>query len=343
MTSATMTLTGVLCPPLAIGIGLFALTSTLVDIGTRLANPIEAEILSKYFAEHWQDILLHTITGIAVSAGISLAVSKFVPDLRVRVYSAIANRVEKISPRLAMKIRDEVGIVVGKPIYKSVQARVTLTEDGIHIQVLAGGKFKTVAVYKVPRGTVGVLEDPEIAARIGAVVEELNRLNQAHGGLIQEIISYVEKLARAEGIESAKAFLDSLRSALATGKVRGVLFFGGVDTGTERAFFKFTEEGLLLWSPKKGLVEVSRATDYGVLLEVASNNRDMFALYLLAQKAGLDLDGVANLVAKYYKQYLDYGSVSGVERLGDFTFIFTTETVGDELIPVLRVYYRDSS
>jgi hypothetical protein len=160
---------GSFIPPVGVVLATVAAVDGVADIGTRLVNPLDREILAKYLQEHWQDVIVNTAIAIAVSAGVSYGVSKIKPV----VYEKFASIVERVSPTFAEKIREAVQprLIIGKPIYQERDVTVTITDDGkLVIYSTAKGKVEVVQQIKLSDKTLAVLQDPSVKLQVGTWV-----------------------------------------------------------------------------------------------------------------------------------------------------------------------------
>jgi len=160
---------GTLIPPVGVALAVVAVVDGVADIGTRLANPIDREILAKYLQEHWQDVIVNTAIAIGVSAGVSYGASKIKPV----VYEKFASTVERVSPTFAEKIREAVRprMIIGRPIYQERDVTVTITDDGkLMIYSTAKGKVEVVQQIKLSDKTLAVLQDPSVKLQVGTWV-----------------------------------------------------------------------------------------------------------------------------------------------------------------------------
>jgi hypothetical protein len=162
--------------PLGVALGALAIISTIADIGSRLANPIDREIFANFIKEHWQEILVY----MAISVAASIAVGYAVQKLKVPVTMKVASIVERVSPTLAEKIRSLVAprAIVGKVIYRERDVvEVYLTDDDTLVVVdRSRGTAEVVLSYKVTKNVRVMLEDPELGVRVGTMLAKHGRV-----------------------------------------------------------------------------------------------------------------------------------------------------------------------
>ena len=169
VSSTVFATVGSFTPPIAAGLAVLTVLDGVLDVSSRLSNPVDREVFSKFLQEHWQEVLVNTAVAVLASAGTSLALAKVKPI----VYGKIADVVEKVSPGLAARIREAVSptVIVGRPVYRERDVVITVTDDGeLHVYSTSAGRVEVVYKVKIPERTVFTLQDPQVKLALGSLV-----------------------------------------------------------------------------------------------------------------------------------------------------------------------------
>jgi len=239
--------------PIALALAAISLTDALADIGTRLGNPVDREILMKYVNEHWQEILIDTAISITSAATTGYAVSKIKPI----VAGKLASFIRKYNPSLAEKIMPSVKVVKGEPVYKSDTTIVSidLNEKKLYIYNKATGEMKNTATIKIPRNLEQYFDDPELRLSVSTIVGNSARSRR------QRSVSLLDKIAAKLGKsglrETVKLYLDKLNT--------GQLKSGGVGVYLKgEAGIAVDADGVSIFDPNtKRLIAITKASPQG--------------------------------------------------------------------------------
>jgi plasmid stabilization system protein ParE len=322
---------GVFTPPVAVAYGVASLTASMMELLSTMADPVKAELVTKYLSEHWGEIAVSAVVGAVTAAGTALALRAYAPRIRATLYSKTADLVERFNPHLAAKLRDEAQLTIGRVVYESKDLAVTVeareTPEGVervtlNIKFRGAGKLETLTTYEFKPGSYVLFTDDEAKTLLGTVIDDVKRIatpGTKVESVLNSILSYVDDLASTRGLDAAKEFLRSIRESIQRGGVKAV-FTAGV---MGRDVVLVEETRLVVYSPAlKAPVEIAE----NAIREMTSSP-DTFNLYWLAKSSGLDPAQVYSVVKDYATRVQVGKLVWGRVQLGNFVFQFAGDKV----------------
>jgi len=322
---------GLLAPPVAVAYGVASLTASMMELLSTMADPVKAELVTKYLSEHWGEIAVSAVVGAVTAAGTALALRAYAPRIRATLYSKTADLVERFNPHLAAKLRDEAQLTIGRVVYESKDLVVTVeakeTPGGVervtlNIKFGGAGKLETITTYEFKPSSYVLFMDDEAKTLLGTVIDDVKRIAMPGTkveSVLNSILSYVDDLASTRGLDAAKEFLRSIRESIQRGGVKAV-FTAGV---MGRDVVLVEETRLVVYSPTlKAPVEIAE----NAIREMTSSP-DTFNLYWLAKSSGLDPAQVYSVVKDYATRVQAGKLVWGRVQLGNFVFQFAGDKV----------------
>ena len=317
---ATGALVSILAPPVAAAIFAISITDVLADVGSRLQNPIDREILAKYVTEHWTEILINIAIAVTVAVATGYAVNKIKPY----VADKLAKLVDRFSPSIAEKIRSHFGLVKGKPIYESEKTIVTLDpeEKTLHIYFRHEGEIKDPVKIKIPKRLEQYLDDPELKLKVGMIAGNLER-EQVSGFL--GLLDKVAEEFGADGLrEAIKIYLNKLNAGqLKTGV--SVYFQGTAGIAVDN-------DGLVIFDfASKKMIAISKSVAGGEkfypMIEIMRQDPTAFVIYYLARVYNIKPETLLEKLSPYLNAIKEGGKPVGDVVVGDLKFSFK----GDKL------------
>ena len=154
--------------------GVVLVLEGVCDLGSRVANPVDREILAKFLKDNWQEVAIYTAIAVAAALGAGFAVDK----LKTPVLTKIADAVEKVSPTFAEKIRELIApkVIVGKPIYQERNVEVYVTDDGKLVLIdRSKGVVEEVQSFKLSDKVIAQLKDPDVGLKVGSWVAKYGK------------------------------------------------------------------------------------------------------------------------------------------------------------------------
>ena len=325
-TAGTGALVGVFVPPLAAVLFAISITDVLADVGSRLQNPIDREILAKYVTEHWPEILINIAIAVTVAVATGYAASKIKPY----VADKLARVIDRFSPSIAEKIRSHFGLVKGKPIYESEKTIVTLDskEKTLRIYFRHEGEIKDPVKIKIPKHLEQYLDDPELKLKVGMIAGNLER-EQVSGFL--GLLDKVAEEFGADGLrEAIKIYLNKLNAGqLKTGV--SVYFQGTAGIAVDN-------DGLVIFDfASKKIIAISKSVAGGEkfypMLEIMRQDPTAFVIYYLARVYNIKPETLLEKLSPYLNAIKGGGKPMGEVVVGDLKFVFTGEDKLFVLLP----------
>jgi len=323
---ATGALVSILAPPVAAAIFAISITDVLADVGSRLQNPIDREILAKYVTEHWTEILINIAIAVTVAVATGYVASKIKPY----VADKLAKLVDRFSPSIAEKIRSHFGLVKGKPIYESEKTIVTLDpeEKTLHIYFRHEGEIKDPVKIKIPKRLEQYLDDPELKLKVGMIAGNLER-EQVSGFL--GLLDKVAEEFGADGLrEAIKIYLNKLNAGqLKTGV--SVYFQGTAGIAVDN-------DGLVIFDfASKKMIAISKSVAGGEkfypMIEIMRQDPTAFVIYYLARVYNIKPETLLEKLSPYLNAIKGGGKPMGEVVVGDLKFVFTGEDKLFVLLP----------
>ena len=312
----------VVAPPIALTLAAITLTDAVADIGTRLGNPVDREILMKYVNEHWEELLINTAISIAVAVATGYAVGKIKPIVARKLESFISKH-----PSLAekmKKIMPSVKVVKGEPVYESDTTTVIVDpiEKKLYIYNKATGEMKNTATIKIPRNLEQYFDDPELRLSVSTIVGNLSDEQAiAFLSLLDEI---AEKLG-ANGLrETVKLYLNKLNTGQLKSGV-GIYLKGEAGIAVDA-------DGVSIFDPNtKRLIAITKASPQGEkfypLLEISRQDPVAFNIYYLAKVYNINPETLLEKLSPYLNAIKEGGKPVGDVVVGSLKFSFQ----GDKL------------
>jgi tetratricopeptide (TPR) repeat protein len=154
--------------------GVILVLEGISDLGSRLANPIDREILAKFLKDNWQEVAIYTAIAVGAAIGAGFAINK----LKTPVLTKIADAIERVSPTFAEKIRSHIApkVIIGKPIYQERDVVVTITDDGkLLLFDRSKGTVEVVQSFKLSDKALALLQDPDVGVKVGSWVAKYGK------------------------------------------------------------------------------------------------------------------------------------------------------------------------
>jgi hypothetical protein len=154
--------------------GVILVLEGISDLGSRVANPIDREILAKFLQDHWQEVAVYTAIAVGAALGAGFAVNK----LKTPVLTRIADVIERVSPTFAEKIRGLIApkVIIGRPIYQERDVVVTITDDGrLLLLDRSRGTVEVVQSFKLNDRALALLRDPNVGVKVASWVAKYGR------------------------------------------------------------------------------------------------------------------------------------------------------------------------
>jgi hypothetical protein len=154
--------------------GVVLVLEGVCDLGSRVANPIDREILAKFLKDNWEEVAIYTAITVAAALGAGFAVDK----LKTPVLTKIADAIERVSPTFAEKIRELIApkVIVGKPIYQERNVEVYVTDDGKLVLIdRSKGVVEEVQSFKLSDKVIAQLKDPDVGLKVGSWVAKYGK------------------------------------------------------------------------------------------------------------------------------------------------------------------------
>jgi hypothetical protein len=323
--AGTGALVSILVPPAAAAIFAISITDVLADVGSRLQNPIDREILAKYVTEHWTEILINIAIAVTVAVVTGYAANKIKPYIGDK----LAKLFDRLSPSFAEKIRSHFGLVKGEPIYESEKTIVALDpkEKTLRIYFRHEGEIKDPVKIKLPKRLEQYLDDPELKLKVGMIAGNLE------GEQVSGFLSLLDKVAEEFGADGLREAIKIYLNKLNAGQLKtGVsVYFQGT------AGIAVDNDGLVIFDfASKKMIAISKSVAGGEkfypMIEIMRQDPTAFVIYYLARVYNIKPETLLEKLSPYLNAIKEGGNPVGEVVVGDLKFMFTG---GDKLFVLL--------